>query len=84
MNRNQRRGRVPRRNDSPNRYNVSKSKCASDNEEAFTPKSKKEEKSVANRCCYVSPIQKDFGQSTGTGGPLKPMCDAETADQVNN
>ncbi|CAH1286811.1 unnamed protein product [Chrysodeixis includens] len=80
MNRNLRRARASRRNESPNRFNISKQKCASDNEEAFSPR-RKEDKLVANRCCYVSPVQKDFGQSTGSTSPLIPTCDAETADQ---
>ncbi|XP_022828348.1 uncharacterized protein LOC111357774 [Spodoptera litura] len=65
MNRIPRRGRATRHENS-NRF-IAKNKAPSDAEDShhspFRHRSK--EKTVANRCCYVTPDQKDFGQSYG-------------------
>ncbi|CAH1636362.1 unnamed protein product [Spodoptera littoralis] len=65
MNRTPRRGRATRHEIS-NRF-IAKNKVPSDAEDShhspFRHRSK--EKTVANRCCYVTPDKKDFGQSYG-------------------
>ncbi|KAH9632569.1 hypothetical protein HF086_012376 [Spodoptera exigua] len=66
MNKTLRRGRGPHR-DSPPRTNAYRNKGQSGVENiphsSFRPRCK--EKNVASRCCYVTPDQKDFGQSYG-------------------
>lgn len=65
MNRTPRRGRATR-HENTGRFNA-KSKGPSDVEDSYhSPfRHRSKDKSVANRSCYVTPDQKDFGQSYG-------------------